>query len=544
MSSTVGQIESAKSGLNAAQMGLQVTRQNISNADTVGYTRQAINQSAIAPDSGAYRFLSTSQKVGQGVSIDSIYQIRNNFLDVRYRQSNSSYSLYDGMKSQLEQVEDIFNEFTTDTTNDKKLTGLSGLLDNLGVSLKEYLNDTSDSTNSSLIQTAVDSLTTSIKTDSKFLNNTFASSDKELSIYINGGAGDSSKGSDVSGIDGIIETIQTLNEQIQSYEITGQKANELRDQRNLLLDKLSTYIDIDSKENKNGMVSVTLQSDADKNDDDSTKKYIITDQNIANEFKKDTNVDATTGQKYTVIRWDKTRDQDGKIRDTGMYEGNIANIQGGVVKSYLNVMNGDGSGVDDPQTGKCGGVGLLYLKQKLNDFATSFAKIMNDQYQANSTSTDKLIKIDAADPSGTIDLTPAFRAVPEKFVDGVATDEENLSTYLQNVYDALYNSEDSTTITSTDGSSKVYKGTFSKFADSFAVEIASTINVLGSKADGFHTSAKNLDDQRKSISSVSINDEGINLIKYQQAYNASSRIITALDQMLDKLINGTGTVGL
>lgn len=545
MASTVGFLESARSGLNAAQLGLSVTRQNISNADTEGYTRQSIDQSAAAPDAGSYRFLNTSMKVGQGVTVNSVYQIRNEFLDIRYRQAIAGFKMYDGMYSQLTQIEDQFNEFTDQTTKDKKLTGLSGMVDNIGTSIKEFLNMTSDPTISNVVQSNVDYLATTINTDAKFLDKTLESELKELNIYVTGGMGDTSNGNDVSGIDGMIETIQGLNAQIVSYEITGQKANELRDQRNLTLDRLSSYIDIDTTESANGIVSIQLQSDRDAGND----KYIISSENTVNEFDVKNNTDPTTGQSYTVIQWGKTIMADGSVPETPMYNGEIANIGGGLVKAYLNVINGDGSGVNDPSTGRTGGIGLLYLKTKLNDFAKSFASVINDNYKNNLSEGETyspLVTYDAARPAETIAISEEWRGVPETFVKGIPADETSMAKYLNGLYDALYSQAgtkvDVTSLTG--GAARKYDGTFSDFADSFSIELSSSISVLSGKAKAQQTTADNLDDQRKSISSVSVNDEGINLIKYQQAYNASARIITAIDEMLDKLINGTGTVGL
>lgn len=545
MASTVGFLESARSGLNAAQLGLSVTRQNISNADTDGYTRQAIDQSATAADAGSYRFLNTSMKVGQGVTINSVYQIRNEFLDIRYRQATSGFKMYDGMYSQLTQIEDQFNEYTDQTTKEKKLSGLSGMLDSIGTSLKEFLNTTSDPTISNVVQSNVDYLATSINTDAKYLDTTLESELKELSIYVNGGMGDTSNGNDVSGIDGMIETIQGLNSQIVSYEVTGQKANELRDQRNLILDRLSTYVDIDTTESANGVVSIQLQSDSDAGNG----KYIISKENNVNEFDVKQKTDATTGQSYTVVQWGKTVKADGSVPETPMYQNQIANVGGGLIKAYLNVINGDGSGVNDPSTGRVGSVGLLYLKAKLNDFAKSLADTINNNYKNNLSDGETyspLVTYDAANPAETISISSEWRGVPETFVKGIASDETSMAKYLNGLYNDLYgHAGEKIDVTSlTGGASRKYDGTLSNFADSFSIELSSSISVLSGKAKAQETTADNLDDQRKSISSVSVNDEGINLIKYQQAYNASARVITAIDQMLDKLINGTGSVGL
>jgi flagellar hook-associated protein 1 FlgK len=78
------------------------------------------------------------------------------------------------------------------------------------------------------------------------------------------------------------------------------------------------------------------------------------------------------------------------------------------------------------------------------------------------------------------------------------------------------------------------------FADSFTGDIATTLSNVNGMAASTSTIVQNLNSQRQSISSVSLDEEGINIVKYQQAYDASARVITAIDEMLDTLITSTG----
>ncbi|MFO7161524.1 MAG: flagellar basal body protein, partial [[Clostridium] cellulosi] len=365
MASTFGVLESARSGLNTAQLGLNVTSQNIANADTEGYTRQVLNISAKSPDTGSYRYANPN-RVGQGVSVDSVYQIRNNFLDVRYRYENSVYNLYETMKSLMSPIEQKFNEIGDSTTTTNKLIGLSGMIDNIITSLQKGQTSPTDPNISQDIMTQVDLLASTIRDDANSLKNALESAMRELSIYVYGGIGDTSKGDITSGgVNGIILDIQTLNHEIVSYEVTGQKANDLRDKRNLLLDKLSSYINIDTVELENGMVTIKLQND-------SSGYSIIDADNNATTFNIAT--DATSNQ--LVLQWGDTVDGDGNVIASSPEV--TAVISSGIVKAYLNVINGDGTGIDDLATGKCGNIGIPYLMKKLNEFAVAFLNIMNN----------------------------------------------------------------------------------------------------------------------------------------------------------------------
>lgn len=543
MPSTFGILESARSGLNAAQIGLNVTSQNIANANTEGYSRQAIDASAIPADSGTYRFQNSSQKVGQGVSIDSVYQIRNEFLDVRYRYEYSEYNLYSNMYSLMSPVEDKFNEIGDNTTTTNKLTGLSGMIDDILTSLNKGANTPTDTTISKDIETKVDLMVKMISSNAKYLSDAYNSAKRELSIYVSGGVGDTTQGDLSGGINGLISNIQTLNHEIASYEITGQKANDLRDKRNLILDKLSSFIDIDSAEQANGMVTVKLRYD--------NTHDIIDANNNATIFNIGT--DSTSGA--TVLQWGDTISPKGV--HTAPTSAQTAAVTSGTIKAYLNVLNGDASGVDDPVTGQCGNVGIPYLQKKLNEFAVGFMNIMNNAggivnssdvsgtqfvtyagYSSTKTTADMLND----DVASTIKITDAWRDDGELFLKNYTG--ANAGEYYNKYANALLKQTGTVATPTSADPTKVYSNSIRDFADSFTSEIASEVSSASLSKSAHKTNADNLDDQRQSIASVSTNDEGVNIIKYQQAYNANARVITAIDEMLDKLINGTGTVGL
>lgn len=543
MASTFGVLESARSGLNTAQLGLNVTSQNIANANTEGYTRQALNVSAKSPDTGSYRYANPN-RVGQGVSVDSVYQIRNSFLDVRYRYENSAYNLYNTLQSLMSPIEKKFSEIGDSTTTTNKLIGLSGMIDNIITSLQKGQTASTDSSISKDIMTQVDLLASTIRNDASSLNDALTSAKKELNIYVNGGVGDTTRGDNTAGgVNGIIQSIQELNHEIASYEVTGQKANDLRDTRNLLLDKLSSYIDIDTEEQENGMVIVKLQNDK-------TGNSIIDKDNNATIF--DIATDSTSGQ--LALQWGDTIDPDGN--HTAPASKQTATITGGIVKAYLNVINGDGSGIDDPTIGQCGNIGIPYLQKKLNEFAVAFLNIMNNTdnvtnaadvngyqfltysgYSATKTTADML----EDDVASTISITDAWRIDDELFLNNYTGSSP--ATYYSNYEIALKTTTNTVPIPDSSNPTKTYSNSFRDFADSFTSEIAATVNSYDLKAEAAKINTDNLDDQRQSITSVSINDEGVNIIKYQQAYSANARVITAIDEMLDKLINGTGAVG-
>ena len=126
--------ETAKKGLTAAQKGLDVTGQNLTNWDSAGYTRQRITQVAVAPDS--YRNRYSSSRVGpagQGVDITGVGQIRDVYLDKRYRDECAEQGYYTRSSEILGDIQAALNEF-----NPNSDTGLRSVLMALSDALQSF----------------------------------------------------------------------------------------------------------------------------------------------------------------------------------------------------------------------------------------------------------------------------------------------------------------------------------------------------------------------------------------------------------------------
>ena len=101
-------LQTALSGLEAAQAAITTTGENIANANTAGYTRQTVQTSATTPLTIAIQGGGT--QVGTGVSITDISRIRNQFLDVQYRAQNTATSNANSNATELGQVQTALNE--------------------------------------------------------------------------------------------------------------------------------------------------------------------------------------------------------------------------------------------------------------------------------------------------------------------------------------------------------------------------------------------------------------------------------------------------
>ena len=214
----------AYTGLTASNAALNTTANNISNAETEGYSRQYVNQSA----SQAIRTFTTYGCAGAGVDVLSIERIRDDFYDNKYWSTNTNTGEYDMKQYYMKQIE---NYFTDDTT----IEGFSTVFNNMMNAFAEVKkNGGNDSTKSQFVGFA-DNLTEYFNNMSESMEQVQKDVNSEIKLK-------------VDEINSLSSQLATLNKQINVIELSGSTANELRDQRALLLDNLSAIVDIDVSE--------------------------------------------------------------------------------------------------------------------------------------------------------------------------------------------------------------------------------------------------------------------------------------------------------
>lgn len=215
----------AYTGLLASNAAMNTTSNNIANVQTEGYSRQQVTQQA----SNALRVFQTYGCAGAGVETLAIERVRDEFYDGRFWDNNAQLGEYDMKQYYMQQLETYFND-------DGKSTGFKTIFNQLMVTgMQALLKDPSSDT-----------------AKSQFVGYAGA-----LTEYFNGMAGNLEKVQKdinqeiklkVDEINSIAGEVATLNKQINTIELTGVKANELRDRRTLLIDELSKIVDVQVKE--------------------------------------------------------------------------------------------------------------------------------------------------------------------------------------------------------------------------------------------------------------------------------------------------------
>lgn len=225
MTSTFFGLNIAASGLRAANASLNTTANNISNVNTKGYSRQAVNQEA----SDALRVFATYGCAGAGVDTIAIERVRDSFYDVKYRNNASLL----GNVSQ----KNYYNKLVEQYLDDDGVTGFSSLFNKMTAALQSVMTAAGTTETKTAYVSSMQSIT-------EYFNN----------VYNNLQGIQSDVNAEVKlcadRISSIGQEVASLNKQINVIEMTGARANELRDKRDVLLDELSKMISIETKETK------------------------------------------------------------------------------------------------------------------------------------------------------------------------------------------------------------------------------------------------------------------------------------------------------
>lgn len=224
MPSTFFGLDIAYTGVQAANAKVNTTANNIANVETKGYSRQEANQVA----SQALRISQSYGMAGTGVTTTDISQVRNEFYDVKYWQSQTNLGQYETKMYYMYQIEDYFTDKDT-------IEGFEPLYSDLFNTLEEvYKQAGTNSTKTQFIGAAGDLC--------EYFNGQ-ATNLQKLQLGIN-----EEIKNKVDEINSIAEQICTLNKQINTIEVNKVHANELRDKRNLLIDQLSKVVDVEVRE--------------------------------------------------------------------------------------------------------------------------------------------------------------------------------------------------------------------------------------------------------------------------------------------------------
>ena len=478
-------------GIQAANVNLYVTANNISNEHTRGYSRQVSMQQATRP-------LRVNQRygmIGSGVEVTSVNRMRNEYFDIKYQQNQTRLGESSSKYYYMLKIEDCFNE--------SKVDGFTGEFDKLYDSLEELKKQPENPSTRNNFLNYAESFLEYIQKNKSDLK--IEQEDINLEISNN-----------VNTINSLSEEIGALNKQINIVEITGAKANELRDRRAVLLDELSLIAEVKTSEKTydNGKSEFTLKLGDNilvDNYDFFTLKVVSRNSSA--------NADDSVG--LYDIEW-----------SYGQEFNPLKEGVSGTLKSLLEMRDGNNGVVTSNQYSYViKNKGIPYYTEQINGFLDSFTTMFNDIHSGGKNLYDQEttdIPIFVQTDLGKYIINPDIKEDTKLLATAYET-SDGVSQF--NLVDELIATKNNS----------IYKGgTARDFLQSLVTEISVDTRKSKNLTDNYQNMSNTIENQRLSIMGVDKDEEAMNLIKYKEAFDLSSKVISIMAEIYDKLINETG----
>lgn len=573
------------SGLTTSQNGLNATGNNLSNIQTKGYTRQQVVQSDTLYNSLGLS-ATTSNQVGQGVTVAAIRQVRDRFMDQAFRQESGRQSFYATSYAAISEIETLFGEMEG--------VRVSNVISDLWNSIQELAKTPNDTTALALFRDSSEQFVERC-TD---VYNGLKEYQQKLNVKVE---------NTVNQINQLGYTISSLNKQILSIESGGvEHANDLRDLRNTALDELSALVNVSYKENPNGYVVVDVEG-----------QDFVT---ATGYYEMGLSYDVVTGLETPI--WPQLDDVE--VFDFSVPISTKFNTDIGELKAYI-IARGTGlydysdmpvePDVEDASKYPLGSTDPAYIKdvqtykekmkfyeeevspsaigsvmtqfdQLFHGIITDINNILSPNKEVTLANGEKVKVLDEENCSyganGEIGVELFSRNAVERYHKETLTLEDGTTAEFY-----VYNEEDETSRNSmyTVGNVKInedvmkdesvipmttlqgdadynralalvdaWTNAYAKLdpVDSAAVDyqtyytqLIGNIGNLGSvykaSEDALDSTTSYLDNQRQKVAGVSSDEELTNMIRFQSAYNASSRYFTVVSDMLEYLLSQLGT---
>lgn len=457
-----GILQIGVSSLSASQTGLSVTSHNISNANTPGYSRQR------ADFSDLYALNVQPGQLGEGVQVVDVTRLHSSYLDDATRQEMGQQSKYQQLSQDLQNLEGVLGSPTNPTIN-SALTNFFNSFQDLTVHPQDL------NTRQAVIESG-SALTADFQDETRQITQL----QNGLDTQVNQAAGD---------INGALSQIAALNQQITNVEQNGNKANDLRDQRDQLLDGLSKYMDLNLTQQPNGVINVSVNG-----------------QSLVNGFA------AAAVQVVSAGAPAHPQIQSGGV-SLATNGGQLA----GFSQSYANI--------DQSQSA-------------LDSLASTVISNVNAIHAAPGGAFDlngaQGVAFFSGANASNISVNAAIQNDPTKVVaaGSPAPGDNTIAVAMVKLQDATVYPPGSPTLT------------FNAAISTLSMQLGVQANQASGLQATHQNAVNGLDAQRQAVSGVNMDEELSNMIQFQRAYQAAARVITSVDESLDTVINHMGRAGL
>ncbi|WMJ24257.1 flagellar hook-associated protein FlgK [Paludicola sp. MB14-C6] len=517
----------AKRGLDAARANLSVTGQNITNVKTAGYTRQRVDLYSVGASGYNMRYATKEDSnIGEGVSIGGIIQVRDPYLDLRYRREHSKVGESGIQLDALSDLEYIFDEITKDGL-DKQFSDLKSQLQNLSLNPNDPVSE-------GIVKTSALMLVKMFNHCSEQINTV---KQEQLATLQDGS---------ITRVNELLRGIANLNGEIKNANVSGNQALELMDQRNTMIDELSGYVNLE-------ITSKTVDIGGGRSVEEMSinligaggDKFNLVDDNKNRSFGVEIDSNGIEPVKITLNDFDGSKVTSSNKALISIPNGDISGqLTTGAFAGHLSIINSKGE-FDTPPTKDRG---IQYYENMLNTLANQFATAFNKANSMNISEPWDKPMFEAKDGKP---ITAGNLAISSKWENAIGSyitstkqpPKPGVDKPADNILNMISLFSSDLTYTTTNGNVPLFKGTFQGCFSNINSTLALEIKDITRMNDSSGSVLEEIDNQRASISAVNIDDEGINLIQYNQALSASSRFMTTLDEALDTIIKGMGVVG-
>ena len=545
----MGSLYIGASGLQSGQNALNTTAHNLTNIDTTGFTRQQTLLSSkryitISKNPAAV----SDQQYGIGVNLSAVRQVRDYFLDQTYRKESGRSTFYEASTDVLGEVENVLGELNGEDFQTS--------LTNLWTAVQELSKDPSSSVTQGLL----------VQRSAEFINRANAVYQDLTNYQDNLNKQIKEK---VTTINQYGKQIQALNDQIRKIECGGiEHANDLRDTRNQILDELGKLCKMTYSEDSTGNVSVRIEdSDFVRGDlfyeigldasdatgfytpfwirdaeytvlADGTKKYNIEGAQV---FNLDQTVSSSLdtdigGLKALLLARGDHRSNYTDINNNydSISQSIVMNVQAEfdqMIHHVTTKINGILAEVYDPSRG--------YMCDKDGSPLQLFQKVTTDGYEKVTDAGGNVTwKYAEEDPA----RTDTLYTLGNLQVNANLLREPSMLSFKKADGSADYDTTDKLKAAFTDESytlnpNVLKKTTFVDYYKDLVSQVANTGSAFRNIYENQQTTVEATYNAREQIVGVSSEEELSNMIRFQNAYNASSRYINVINELLEHIIS-------
>lgn len=545
----MGSLYIGASGLQSGQNALNTTAHNLTNIDTTGFTRQQTLLSSkryitISKNPAAV----SDQQYGIGVNLSAVRQVRDYFLDQTYRKESGRSMFYEASTDVLGEVENVLGELNGEDFQTS--------LTNLWTAVQELSKDPSSSVTQGLL----------VQRSAEFINRANAVYQDLTNYQDNLNKQIKEK---VTTINQYGKQIQALNDQIRKIECGGiEHANDLRDTRNQILDELGKLCKMTYSEDSTGNVSVRIEnSDFVRGDlfyeigldasdatgfytpfwikdaeytvlADGTKKYNIEGAEV---FNLDQTVSSSLdtdigGLKALLLARGDHRSNYTDINNNydSISQSIVMNVQAEfdqMIHSVTTRINGILAEVYDPSRG--------YMCDKDGSPLQLFQKVTTDGYEKVTDAGGNVTwKYAEEDPA----RTDTLYTLGNLQVNANLLREPSMLSFKKADGSADYDTTDKLKAAFTDESytlnpNVLKKTTFVDYYKDLVSQVANTGSAFRNIYENQQTTVEATYNAREQVVGVSSEEELSNMIRFQNAYNASSRYINVINELLEHIIS-------